>query len=224
MNSGIISAENAEINAGVLIGENKGYVENVIISNSSIRVTGKLSNSSMNVGVLCGSSIGDISTSGVTNCNIYGQSWKGEGVVNVGGVVGQVKLSNVTNCYAQNTKINALNQKSETASYTIGGVAGMVSSDESITSRITYCIAYDNTFNVNSGAFGYMAGKSSANNSFGNCYYESNIEKAVNSSSMNGCTLLRELTLANIGDAEFNKNWTQDANGNVILKLHAKEN
>ena len=224
MNSGIISAENAEINAGVLIGENKGYVENVVVSNSSIRVTGKLSNSSMNVGVLCGSSIGDISSSGVTNCNLYGQSWKGEGVVNVGGVVGQVKLSNVTNCYAQNTKINALNQKSETASYTIGGVVGMVSSDESITSRITYCIAYDNTFNVNSGAFGYMAGKSSANNSFGNCYYESNIEKAVNSSSMNGCTLLRELTLANIGDAEFNKNWTQDANGNVILKLHAKEN
>ena len=224
MNSGIISAENAEINAGVLVGENKGYIENVIVSNSSIRVTGKLSNSSMNVGALCGSSIGDISNSGASGCNIYGQSWKGEGTVNVGGVVGQVKLSNVTNCYAQNTKINALNQKSESATYTLGGIVGMVSSDESVISRITYCIAYDNTFNVTSGAFGYMAGKSSANNSFGNCYYESNVEKAVNSSSMNGCTLLRELTLANIGDAEFNKNWTQDASGNVILKLHAKEN
>lgn len=221
MNSGIISAKNSEINAGVLVGENKGTIENVRINGSSIRITAQLENAQMNAGVLSGSSIGDISFVGITNCNIYGQSWKGAGTINVGGMVGQVKLSNITNGYVQNTKINAYNQQSTTASYAMGGLVGMVYSDEDVTSKINYCITYDNTFNTTSGAFGYMAGKSTANNSFGNCYFKSNTEKAVNGSSMNGCTLLRELSLGNIGDAEFNKNWTTDSKGNVILKKHS---
>ena len=221
MNSGIISATNSEINAGVLSGENKGTIENVRINGASIRITAQLDNSHMNEGVLCGSSIGDISFVGITNCNIYGQSWKGAGTINIGGMVGQVKLSNITNGYVQNTKINAYNQQSDTATYAMGGLVGMVYSDEDVTSKINNCITYDNTFNTTSGAFGYMAGKSTANNSFGNCYFKSNIEKAVNGSSMNGCTLLRELSLSNIGDAEFNKNWTTDSKGNVILKKHS---
>lgn len=221
MNSGIISATNSEINAGVLSGENKGTIENVRINGASIRITAQLDNSQMNEGVLCGSSIGDISFVGITNCNIYGQSWKGAGTINVGGMVGQVKLSNITNGYVQNTKINAYNQQSDTATYAMGGLVGMVYSNEDVTSKINYCITYDNTFNTTSGAFGYMTGKSTANNSFGNCYFKSNIEKAVNGSSMNGCTLLRELSLSNIGDAEFNKNWTTDSKGNVILKKHS---
>ena len=221
MNSGIISATNSEINAGVLSGENKGTIENVRINGASIRITAQLDNSHMNEGVLCGSSIEDISFVGITNCNIYGQSWKGAGTINVGGMVGQVKLSNITNGYVQNTKINAYNQQSDTATYAMGGLVGMVYSDEDVTSKINYCITYDNTFNTTSGAFGYMVGKSTANNSFGNCYFKSNIEKAVNGSSMNGCTLLRELSLSNIGDAEFNKNWTTDSKGNVILKKHS---
>lgn len=221
MNSGIISATNSEINAGVLVGENKGTIENVRINGSSIRITAQLENAQMNAGVLCGSSIGDISFVGITNCNIYGQSWKGAGTINVGGMVGQVKLSNVTNGYVQNTKINAYNQQSNSASYAMGGIVGMVYSDEDVTSKINYCITYDNTFNTTTGAFGYMAGKSTANNSFGNCYFKSYVEKAVNSSSMNGCTLLGELSLSNISDAEFNKNWTTDFKGNVILKKHS---
>lgn len=221
MNSGIIYAKNSEINAGVLVGENKGTIENVRINGSSIRITAQLENAQMNAGVLSGSSIGDISFVGITNCNIYGQSWKGAGTINVGGMVGQVKLSNITNGYVQNTKINAYNQQSTTASYAMGGLVGMVYSDEDVTSKINYCITYDNTFNTTSGTFGYMAGKSTANNSFGNCYFKSNTEKAVNGSSMNGCTLLRELSLGNIGDAEFNKNWTTDSKGNVILKKHS---
>lgn len=220
MNSGIISATNSEINAGVLTGENKGTIDNVRINGASIRITAQLENSQMNEGVLCGSSIGDITFVGITNCNVYGQSWKGAGTINVGGMVGQVKLSNITNGYVQNTKINAYNQQSDTATYAMGGLVGMVYSDEDVTSKINYCIIYDNVFNTTAGAFGYMAGKSTANNSFSNCYFKSNMEKAVNSSSMNGCTLLRELNLSNIGDAEFNKNWTTDSNGNVILKKH----
>ena len=221
MNSGIISATNSEINAGVLSGENKGTIENVRINGASIRITAQLDNSHMNEGVLCGSSIGGISFVGITNCNIYGQSWKGAGTINIGGMVGQVKLANITNGYVQNTKINAYNQQSDTATYAMGGLVGMVYSDEDVTSKINNCITYDNTFNTTSGAFGYMVGKSTANNSFGNCYFKSNIEKAVNGSSMNGCILLRELSLSNIGDAEFNKNWTTDSKGNVILKKHS---
>ena len=221
MNSGIISATSSEINAGILVGENKGTIENVRINSSSIRITAQLENAQMNAGVLCGSSIGDISFVGITNCNIYGQSWKGAGTINVGGMVGQVKLSNITNGYVQNTKINAYNQQSDTASYAMGGLAGMVYSNEDVTSKINYCITYDNVFNTTAGAFGYTAGKSTANNSFSNCYFKSNTEKAVNGLSMNGCTLLRELSLGNIGDAEFNKNWTTDSKGNVILKKHS---
>ncbi|MDY3811244.1 MAC/perforin domain-containing protein, partial [Eubacterium sp.] len=45
MNSGIISATNAEINAGILVGENQGKLENIILKNSSARITGELKNS-----------------------------------------------------------------------------------------------------------------------------------------------------------------------------------
>ena len=67
-----------------------------------------------------------------------------------------------------------------------------------------------------------MAGHSVANNSCANCYYASTTEKSVNGKSMNGCVFMREMSLGNIGDAEVNKYWTTDSDGNVILKAHAE--
>ena len=71
--------------------------------------------------------------------------------------------------------------------------------------------------------WGYIGGISSEKISFNNCYFEAFNNIAVNNKPMSGCTLLKNMTLANIGDAEFNKNWTTDANGNVIVKMHDKE-
>lgn len=154
------------------------------------------------------------------NCNIYGQTWKGNGVINVGGMVGQIKLSNITNGYVQNTKINAYNIESKKSSYALGGLVGLVTSNKDTVSTISYCLTYANSFNTQNGTFGYMAGKSTANNSFANCYFESSNNRAVNNSSMNGCKALRKISLKNIGDAKFNTDWTTDEQGNVILKKH----
>lgn len=223
MNSGIISATNAEINAGILVGENQGKIENIILKNSSVRITGELKNSAvLNLGVACGTTFGSIDSVGVSKCNVYAQSWKGEGVINVGGVAGTVKVSNMTRCYVNNSKINAYNQKSDSATYVLGGLVGYVHSTDDATSKINYCISSNNTFNTTSGKFGYVAGNSVANNSFANCYYASTTEKSVNGKSMNGCVFMREMSLGNIGDAEFNKYWTTDLDGNVILKAHAE--
>ena len=223
MNSGIISATNAEINAGILVGENQGKLENIILRNSSVRITGELKNSAvLNLGAVCGTTFGSIDSVGVSKCNVYAQSWKGEGVINVGGVAGAVKVSNMTRCYVNNSKINAYNQKSDSATYALGGLVGYVHSTDDATSKINYCILNNNTFNTTSGQFGYVAGNSVANNSFSNCYYASTTEKSVNGKSMNGCVFMREMSLGNIGDAEFNKYWTTDSDGNVILKVHAE--
>ena len=223
MNSGIISATNAEINAGILVGENQGKLENIILRNSSVRITGELKNSAvLNLGAVCGTTFGSIDSVGVSKCNVYAQSWKGEGVINVGGVAGAVKVSNMTRCYVNNSKINAYNQKSDFATYALGGLVGYVHSTDDATSKINYCISNNNTFNTTSGQFGYVAGNSVANNSFSNCYYASTTEKSVNGKSMNGCVFMREMSLGNIGDAEFNKYWTTDSDGNVILKVHAE--
>ena len=223
MNSGIISATNAEINAGILVGENQGKLENIILKNSSARITGELKNSAvLNLGAVCGTTFGSIDSVGVSKCNVYAQSWKGEGVINVGGVAGTVKVSNMTRCYVNNSKINAYNQKSDSATYALGGLVGYVHSTDDATSKINYCISSNNTFNTTSGKFGYVAGNSVANNSFANCYYAATTEKSVNGKSMNGCVFMREMSLGNIGDAEFNKYWTTDSDGNVILKAHAE--
>ena len=101
-------------------------------------------------------------------------------------------------------------------------MAGYVHSTDDATSKINYCISNNNTFNTTSGKFGYVAGNSVANNSFANCYYASTTEKSVNGKAMNGCVFMREMSLGNIGDAEFNKYWTTDSDGNVILKAHAE--
>lgn len=223
MNSGIISATNAEINAGILVGENQGKLENIILRNSSVRITGELKNSAvLNLGAVCGTTFGSIDSVGVSKCNVYAQSWKGEGVINVGGVAGAVKVSNMTRCYVNNSKINAYNQKSDSATYALGGLVGYVHSTDDATSKINYCISNNNTFNTTSGKFGYVAGNSVANKSFANCYYAATTEKSVNGKSMNGCVFMREMSLGNIGDAEFNKYWTTDSDGNVILKVHAE--
>lgn len=223
MNSGLISATNAEINAGVLVGYNEGKIENVKIIDSSIRVTGELNNNAkLNVGIICGVSYGNIDSVGVARCNIYAQSWKGQGVVSVGGIVGSVNVSRIENAYVNNTNINAYNQKSDSSTYQLGGIVGYVYSSDEIIAKVSYCVANDNKFNTTSGKFGYIAGESNANNSFGSCYYASTIEKSVNGKSMNGCSRMREMSLANIGDAEFNKYWTIDDSGNVILKKHAE--
>lgn len=221
LNNGIISSINAEINAGVLVGDNKGIIENVRISNSSIRITTQLENAQMNEGILCGCSTGEILYCGISDCNIYGQSWKEEGTINVGGMVGQVKISKVSNCYTRNLKVNAYNQESKKSSYTIGGLVGLVYSEEEIKPEISYCISYDNKYNTTDGAFGYIAGSVTENNFFENSYFESDSDKAVNGSSMNGCKMLKKLNLSDIGDAEFNKNWTTDSYGKVILKIHS---
>lgn len=223
MNSGIISATSAEINAGVLVGENQGKLENVRVMSSAVRITGELKNSAvLNVGAVCGTTFGSIDFVGVSKCNVYAQSWKGDGVVNVGGVAGAVKVSNMTRCYVNNNKVNAYNQKSDSATYTLGGLVGYVHSTDDAISKISYCISDKNTFNTTAEKFGYVAGNSVANNSFANCYYASSTEKSVNGKSMNGCLFMREMSLENIGDAEFNKYWTTDSDGNVILKVHAE--
>lgn len=223
MNSGLISATDVEINAGILVGDNEGKIENIKITDSSIRITGALNNNAkLNVGAICGVSFGDIDSVGAAKCNIYAQSWKGQGVVSVGGIAGSVKVSRITNAYVNNSNINAYNQKSDSATYQLGGIVGYVYSSEETIAKVSYCVANDNNFNTTSGKFGYIAGESSANNSFDSCYYASMIEKSVNSKSMNGCLYMREVTLSNIGDAEFNRYWTVDSNGNVILKKHAE--
>ena len=122
MNSGLISATNAEINAGILVGDNEGKIENFKITDSSIRITGELNNDAkLNVGAICGVSFGDIDSVGAAKCNIYAQSWKGQGVVSVGGIAGSVKVSRIKNAYVNNSNINAYNQKSDSATINSGG-------------------------------------------------------------------------------------------------------
>ena len=223
LNSNILTAKNTEINAGVLVGYNVGIIYNVIITNSSLKVTSQLTNASINAGIVCGYSVGEISFVGISNCNIYGQSWKGEGAVNIGGLVGKVYLTEVSNCYINNTNINAFNYKSKKAKCSMGGIVGFIESGETKTAKISYCIAYKNELNKETNEWGYIGGISSEKISFNNCYFEAFNNIAVNNKPMSGCTLLKNMTLANIGDAEFNKNWTTDANGNVIVKMHDKE-
>lgn len=126
INSGILEASNSSINAGVIVGENYGSIYNVIVKNSSIRISSQLKDSELNVGLITGLSAGQVVECGVTQCNVYGLSWKESGSVNVGGIAGNVRMSEILKCYVNNTKINALNEQGNNATYNLGGVAGNV--------------------------------------------------------------------------------------------------
>ena len=222
MNSGIFQATEGEINAGILVGNNHGTLENIQIKNSSIRVSAQPNSGTLNIGAVSGNSTSDISFSGVTNCNVYGITWKGNGTVNVGGIAGRLSESSIANCYVRNSSLNASNEQGGSkAAYTLGGLVGLVYSDREYVAHVDSCIAYNNRFNTTSNAFGYIAGNASAKNSFRNCYFEATSDSAVNGTTMDNCKSLRDMSLAAIGNSEINQNWTTDQNGKVILKKHA---
>lgn len=225
INSGVHKAEDkAEINAGILVGLNRGTLDNIQVRNSSVRISANLADkeTALNIGALCGTSAGNITYSAVSNCNVYGLTWKAEGSLNVGGMIGKLSLSTMSNCYVRNSAINGLQEnKKDGGKHSIGGLIGLVTSKDDIVSKAEYSVVYGNKFNTTANSFGYIAGTSTDKKSFGSCYFGANQDKAVAGASMAGCTRLGKVTLADIGDAEFNRNWTTDANGEVILKKHS---
>lgn len=225
INSGVHKAENkAEINAGILVGLNRGTLDNIQVRNSSVRISANLADkeTALNIGALCGTSAGNITYSAVSNCNVYGLTWKAKGSLNVGGMIGKLSVSTMSNCYVRNSAINGLQEnKKDGGKHSIGGLIGLVTSKDDIVSKVEYSVVYGNKFNTTANSFGYMAGTSTDKKSFGSCYFGANQDKAVAGASMAGCTRLGKVTLADIGDAEFNRNWTTDANGEVILKKHS---
>lgn len=106
----INSKNNGNINVGVLVGKNEGKISKVSISNSSIRVTAHLDDTSyLNIGTSIGLNYGTCELVSVENSNICGISYDGSGMVCVGGLVGKVDSGNITNCSISNSSINSYN-------------------------------------------------------------------------------------------------------------------
>lgn len=110
------------------------------------------------------------------------------------------------------------NDVSQTANYYLGGLIGKVEKE----SMIDFIALYENSFNNNVGNFGYVAGDSEKTCAFQNVYYEGTSTKAIKSNAYDGCNVMRNLTLASIGNAEWNQKWTSNDKGKPILEWEGK--
>ena len=93
LNDKVIDAsDEAEINIGIVAGENRGTISNIVIDSCAVRVTAKLDATSfINIGMLCGSDYGgEIEKVTVQRCHILGQTTDSDanGALFVGCVVG----------------------------------------------------------------------------------------------------------------------------------------
>ncbi len=218
LNDGVNTASNfGSINAGILVGQNLGVIDKVSIKNSAIRIAGQLdANSSINVGGVVGNNLNQVNLTSIKNSHITGLSYLGLGNVNIGGIAGYLSSGTISNSYVSNNKINAttFTQADKTsASYNLGGLVGFATN-----SNISFVAIYKNEFNQNDKSFGNLSGYTQENTKFINAFYESISSNAVNGKTVSGTRNYRTLTLTNISNSEWNRDWREDENGNPVLR------
>jgi hypothetical protein len=228
INSHLLGSTHAGVyNAGLLVGDNRGLIQNVNIIDSAERLSFVHDgNGTSNVGFICGNNKGTVALSGVSDSFITGNVSGATAKVNVGGICGNLNGGNLSNVYVRGTSLKSSLYNGGSSSFSLGGLVGHVVFDEanSIKSKISMGVCYGNTFNQKFGNVGEVAGTSDSESGMDNVYYESNQECAVSSKAFAQCKRLSDVTLSSIANSEFSNNWTNDTgskhNGKPILKAH----
>ena len=214
-------------NIGVIAGINNGIIENVSVTNSSIR-TNYAGN--QNIGIIAGNQkFGKITCSGTSNCNIAGQHKKDSGILNIGGIVGNLESGLLQDCYTRYSNLEAFDRKhTSNDTLNIGYIFGNLNTNsaEDIVVSIIRCLSYENDYDISAIdtiKFGNIGGSISADKKsylVEQCFYENTDNKSINNSAHAGCTGVINLTLNEIDLSSFNEHWTSDSNGKPIIKYH----
>lgn len=229
LSNGVPKIQNNNINlsAGILVGYNSGVISNCQVKNSAIRITSNIekSDSALNVGGIAGYSVGLIEYCAFTNGNVYGVALYGKGNVYVGGLVGILAGSKISESYINSSNINSYN--GEDTRFALGGIVGNMttrkskeSEDESIDkSTLSMCLVYDVSKNKEGNTFGYIAGIESKGE-FSSCYYKAQKELSVAGSTKSNCERKDAIKLSSL-PSTFQEKWIDGDNG-PILAMHKK--
>ena len=224
LSNGLANLQNYNINlsAGILVGYNSGVISNCQVKNSAIRITANIekSNSALNVGGIAGYSDGFIEYCAFTNGNVYGVGLKGNGSVYVGGLVGILAGSKISESYINSSTVNSYN--GDKTSFALGGLVGNMTTRTSedtstIKSKLSMCLVYDVDENKEGNTFGYIAGKESQGE-FSNCYYKAKKELSVAGGKKNNCERKDTIKLSSL-PSTFQEKWIDGDNG-PILAMH----
>lgn len=230
-----IEAKDTTLSVGILTGYNAGTISNCIVTNSAVRVTGKVNkDSTINVGGIAGYSKGLIEYSAFTDGKVYGVitdgttflNMGGVGTINVGGIVGQMCGATISDCYVSRSQLSATNSGKEKM-YSLGGVVGSIVTDakksSSSKSTLSRCLVYLVTLNNAKGkTSGYIAGVALDDSELSACYYANSKSIAVAGAGRTGCTRVDVgyMNLDALRNSAFTKDWMDGADG-PILKAHS---
>lgn len=224
LSNGLTDLQNSNVNlvAGILTGLNSGVISNCQIKNSAIRIASNIEkgDSSLCVGGVAGYSDGYIEFSSFTNGNVYGIGLKGNGKAYVGGIVGLLAGSKISESYVSSSKINAYN--GDETDFALGGVVGnmttRISEDTStIKSKISMCLVYGVNANKEGNTFGYIAG-SESQGKFSNCYYKAQKEQSVAGGQKSNCFRKDDINLSFLPSV-FQEKWV-DGDDGPVLAMH----
>lgn len=224
LSNGLADLQNNNINlsAGILVGYNSGVISNCQVKNSAIRITSNIekSDSALNVGGIAGYSDGFIEYCAFTNGNVYGVGLKGNGSIYVGGLVGVLAGSKISESYINSSNVNSYN--GDKTSFALGGLVGSMTTRTSedtstIKSKLSMCLVYDVNKNKEGNTFGYIAGIESQGE-FSNCYYKAQKELSVAGGKKSNCERKDTIKLSSL-PSTFQEKWIDGDNG-PILAMH----
>lgn len=221
LSNGLANLQNNNIHlaAGILVGFNSGVISNCQIKNSAIRIASSVEkgDSFSCIGGVAGYSEGYIEFSSFTKGNIYGIGLKGNGKIYVGGIVGSLAGSKISESYVNSSKINVHN--GDKIDFALGGIVGNMFARTSegtsaIKPKLSMCLVYGVSVNKKGNTFGYIAGFESQGE-FSNCYYKAQTEESVAGGPKSNCYRKDDIRLSSL-PSSFEEKWIDGDDGPVL--------